>query len=147
MSTANQRLTFERPIAELEARLREVESKAGNDIAGQDDVRRMRRELAELKKKIYSGLSPWETVQVARHPDRPMTTDYLALLFDEFVELFGDKFFGDDRAIRVGFAKIDQYKVLVVGHQKGKTLRHCRSARPATLAARIPRDIARRSAR
>jgi acetyl-CoA carboxylase carboxyl transferase subunit alpha len=122
MSTANQRLTFERPIAELEGRLREAESKAGTDLAAQDEVRRLRRELAELKKKVYSGLSPWETVQVARHPERPMTTDYLNLVFDEFVELFGDKFYGDDRAIRVGFAKIDRYKVLIVGHQKGKTL-------------------------
>ena len=122
MSTANQRLTFEWPIAESESRLREAESKAAGDLAAQEEVRKLRRELAELKKKIYSGLTPWETVQVARHPERPMTTDYLALLFDEFVELFGDKFFGDDRAIRVGFAKIDRYKVLVVGHQKGKTL-------------------------
>jgi acetyl-CoA carboxylase carboxyl transferase subunit alpha len=122
MSTANQRLTFERPIHELETRLRELESKAGPDPAAQDEVRRVRREFAELKKQIYSNLTPWETVQVARHPERPMTTDYLDLVFDEFVELFGDKFFGDDRAVRVGFAKIDQYKVLMVGHQKGKTL-------------------------
>ena len=62
-------------------------------------------------------------MQVARHPDRPMLTDYLNLLFDEFVELHGDKFFGDDRALRTGFAKLDRYKVLVVGHYKGKTLK------------------------
>jgi acetyl-CoA carboxylase carboxyl transferase subunit alpha len=62
-------------------------------------------------------------VQVARHPDRPMLTDYLHLLFDEFVELHGDKFFGDDRALRTGFAKLDRYKVLVAGHYKGKTLK------------------------
>ena len=81
----------------------------------------MKRELAETKKRIYGNLAPWETVQVARHSDRPMTTDYLDLVFDEFVELHGDKFFGDDRAMRTGFAKLDQYKVMVVGHQKGKT--------------------------
>ena len=90
-------------------------------MAAQEDVRRLKRELADTKKRIYGNLTPWETVQVARHPDRPMTTDYLELVFDEFVELHGDKFFGDDRAIRTGFAKLDQYKVMVVGHQKGKT--------------------------
>ncbi len=78
--------------------------------------------MAELKKKIYANLQPWETVQVARHQERPKTSDYLDLVFDEFVELHGDKFFGDDRALLTGFAKLDQYKVLVVGHQKGKTL-------------------------
>ena len=76
-----------------------------------------------MKKRIYSQLKPWETVEVARHPDRPMTTDYLELVFDEFVELHGDKTFGDDRAIRTGWAKLDTYKVMVVGHQKGKTLK------------------------
>src|SRR5206468_3320756 len=84
--------------------------------------RQQKRELAELRKKVYSELTAWQTVQVARHPDRPMTTDYIDLLFDEFVELHGDKFFGDDRAIRTGLAKLDQYKVVFIGHQKGKTL-------------------------
>ena len=88
-----------------------------------NEVRRLRRELTELKKQIYGQLKPWETVEVARHPDRPMTTDYLELVFDEFVELHGDKTFGDDRAIRTGWAKLDTYKVMVVGHQKGKTLK------------------------
>ena len=81
---------------------------------------RLRRELADTNRRIYASLKPWETVEVARHPDRPMTTDYLELVFDEFVELHGDKFFGDDRAIRTGFAKLDDYKVMVVGHQKGQ---------------------------
>ena len=72
----------------------------------------------------FSRISrPWETVEVARHPDRPMTTDYLELVCDEFVELHGDKSFGDDRAIRTGFAKLDQFKVLFVGHQKGRTVK------------------------
>ena len=75
-----------------------------------------------MKKRIFRELSPWETVEVARHPDRPKTSDYLSLVFDEFVELHGDRSFGDDRAMLTGFAKLDQYKVLAVGHQKGKTL-------------------------
>ena len=72
-------------------------------------------------RQIYSSLTPWQTVQVARHKDRPYTSDYLALVFEEFVELHGDRRFGDDRAIRTGFARLDQHKVLVVGHQKGRT--------------------------
>lgn len=123
MAAPTQRLAFERPIYELEARLAELESVAEKPAEMADEIRRMRRELSDLKKKIYANLEPWETVQVARHPDRPMTSDYLDLVFDEFYELHGDKSFGDDRAIRTGFAKIDEHKVMVVGHQKGKTLK------------------------
>lgn len=121
MATVNHRLAFERPIYDLEARLQALESQDSNDLAVRDDIRRLKRELSDTKKRVYSNLAPWETVQVARHSDRPMTTDYLGLVFDEFVELHGDKTFGDDRAMRSGFAKLDQYKVMVIGHQKGKT--------------------------
>ena len=122
MATANHRLTFERPIDELESRIAALAARDDTTLEAHEELRRLRRELAELKKKIYGHLEPWETVQVARHQDRPKTSDYLELVFDEFVELHGDKFFGDDRAMRVGFAKLDQYKAMVIGHQKGKTL-------------------------
>ncbi len=121
MATVNHRLAFERPIYDLEARLQALEAVDDADPAARDDIRRVKRELSDTKKRVYSNLAPWETVQVARHSDRPMTTDYLGLVFDEFVELHGDKTFGDDRAMRSGFAKLDQYKVMVIGHQKGKT--------------------------
>src|SRR6476620_2054704 len=121
MASVSHRLAFERPIYELEARLQKIEGAATDNLAAQEDIRLLKRELAETKKRVYGSLAPWETVQVARHSDRPMTTDYLNLVFDEFVELHGDKFFGDDRAMRAGFAKLDNYKVMVVGHQKGKT--------------------------
>ena len=121
MAIANHRLAFERPIYELETRLQKLEAAPAEDEAAREDVRRLKRELADTKKRVYSNLAPWETVQVARHSERPMTTDYLNLVFDEFVELHGDKFFGDDQALRTGFAKIEGYKVMVVGHQKGKT--------------------------
>ena len=123
MATVNHRLAFERPIYELEARLAKLESSAPERAEARDEVRRLRRELVDLTRKVYSQLEPWETVQVARHEDRPMTTDYLSLVFDEFVELHGDKCFGDDRAIRTGFAKLDRHKVLVVGHEKGRNLK------------------------
>jgi len=117
------RLSFERPIYELEARLEKLNAKTEPTPEVRNEIRRLRRELVELTKRIYSNLKPWETVEVARHPDRPMTADYLELVFDDFTELHGDKTFGDDRAIRTGWAKLDAYKVLVVGHQKGKTLK------------------------
>ncbi len=122
MAFHNYRLAFERPIYELESRLTELEAAAQKDAPALEEIRRVRRELVELKRKVYSQLAPWESVQVARHQDRPMTSDYLGLIFDDFFELHGDKAFGDDRAIRTGFAKLDEYKVMVVGQQKGKTL-------------------------
>jgi len=79
--------------------------------------------LTSKKKEVYANLTASETVQVARHLDRPMTTDYLELVFDEFVELHGDRTFGDDRAILTGWAKLDSFKVMVVGHQRGKNLK------------------------
>lgn len=123
MATMNHRLTFERPIYELEARLAKAEAQGASSPETADELRRLRRELADTKKRIYSQLRPWETVQVARHDDRPRTADYLDLILDEFVELHGDKTFGDDRAILTGFGKLDQYKVLIVGHQKGRNLK------------------------
>jgi len=123
MAENDHRLPFEQPIYELESRLQKLEGKPQQTPEVRNEIRLLRRELTEQKKKIYGNLKPWETVEVARHPDRPMTADYLELVFDEFVELHGDKCFGDDRAIRTGWAKLDAYRVLVVGHQKGKTLK------------------------
>jgi acetyl-CoA carboxylase carboxyl transferase subunit alpha len=122
-SASSQRLAFERPIYEVESQLARLEADDDKSAESAETMRRLRRELADLKKKIYANLDAWEVVQVARHPERPMTTDYLELVFDEFYELHGDKSFGDDRAMRSGFAKLDEYKVMVVGHQKGKTLK------------------------
>jgi acetyl-CoA carboxylase carboxyl transferase subunit alpha len=123
MAASEHRLSFEKPIYELEARLQKLGEIREQNPEIRNEMRNVRRELADLKKKIYSELKPSEIVEVARHPNRPMTEDYLALVFEEFVELHGDKFFGDDRAIRTGFAKLDTFKVLVVGHQKGKTVK------------------------
>jgi acetyl-CoA carboxylase carboxyl transferase subunit alpha len=119
------RLSFEKPIYELEEQISALEAQTSVGGAGpqMDELRRLRRQLSDLKKQIFASLEPWQTVEVARHPDRPLTSDYLDLVFDEFVELHGDKSFGDDPAIRAGFAKLDQFKVLTIGHQKGKTLK------------------------
>jgi acetyl-CoA carboxylase carboxyl transferase subunit alpha len=117
--TTPQRLPFEKEIYELEDLLAKLE--ADGNGAASEEVRRIRRELVNLKRKIYSNLTAWQTVQVSRHRDRPQTCDYLDLIFDEFVELHGDRAIGDDRAVRTGFARLGDYRVLLVGHQKGHT--------------------------
>ena len=114
-------LVFEQPIYDLEARIRELEQSGDKSPEAEDRLRSLRREVADVTRNIYNNLSPWEMVQIARHKNRPYTTDYLNLAFEEFVELHGDRRFGDDRAILTGFAKLDQYKVMVIGHQKGRT--------------------------
>ena len=114
-------LDFEQPIADLEAEIKRCEDAAEESVESAENLRSLKLQLAELTREIYGKLTPWETVQVARHKNRPHTTDYLSLVFDEFVELHGDKLFGDDRAIRVGFATLDRMKVMVLGHQKGRT--------------------------
>ncbi len=123
MAGSEQRLSFERPIYELEQKIEKLQSESEQTPEVRNEIRLLRRELVTLKKQIYANLKPWETVEVARHPDRPMTADYLELVFDEFVELHGDRTFGDDRAIRAGWAKLDAHTVMVIGHQKGKTLK------------------------
>jgi acetyl-CoA carboxylase carboxyl transferase subunit alpha len=114
-------LDFEQPILELESRRRALELLTDRTPQQDDELRKLKREIADTTQQIYANLTPWQTVQVARHKDRPYTSDYLSLVFEEFVELHGDRRFGDDRAILTGWARLDQYKVLVVGHQKGRT--------------------------
>lgn len=116
-------LNFEQPIIELEAEISALAKEAVNSNEAAEKLRTLKQRLIEVTREIYSNLSPWQTVQIARHRDRPHTSDYLSLVFDEFVELHGDKLFGDDRAIRVGFARLDQSKVMVLGHQKGRTFK------------------------
>lgn len=113
-------LPFEQPIADLEAEIHDLESQQDESAEAVELLRQKKSELARITDEIYSQLTPWQTVLVARHKNRPHTIDYLSLVFDEFVELHGDKFFGDDRAMRTGFAKLDDRKVLVIGHQKGR---------------------------
>ena len=121
MQKANKGLEFEQPIYDLESQIEKLA--AEDEVANADQLRALRRDLAQLTKDIYGSLSAWQKVRVARHPDRPHTADYLSLVFDEFVELHGDKLFGDDRAMITGLAKLGEHKVMVVGHQKGRTIK------------------------
>ena len=123
MSTPISYLPFEKEIQELEAVLASLQSKTAEQGDTSEEVRRIRRELTNLIRKIYNNLTAWDTVLVSRHPQRPQTCDYITMIFDEFVELHGDRAIGDDRAIRTGFARIGDHRVMLIGHQKGHTLK------------------------
>jgi acetyl-CoA carboxylase carboxyl transferase subunit alpha len=116
-------LPFERPISELEDQLEKLEAQPNPTPAVKDAIRQMRTQINRMKREVFDHLGPWEIVQLARHPQRPQALDYLELVFDEFVELHGDKAYGDDRAILTGFAKIDDRKLMFVGQQKGRNLK------------------------
>lgn len=122
MSVLNQ-LPFERPVYELEEQLKKIEQEPDPTANTKDAIRNMRLEITRMKREVFKNLDAWDTVKVARHPERPQTLDYLELVFDEFVELHGDKAMGDDRAILTGLAKLDGQKVMFVGQQKGRTLK------------------------
>ena len=114
-------LDFEQPIAELEQRiesLRFVQDDSAVDIA--EEIERLQTKSQSLIKETYSKLSPWQVVQVARHPQRPYTLDYIASIFTDFHELHGDRHFADDPAIVGGLARFGGQSVMVIGHQKGR---------------------------
>jgi len=114
-------LDFEKPIAHMDRQLRELEQRqqaGGRDLSA--EIRRIRAELLSITRKTYSRLSPWQTVQVARHPRRPLVSDYLRMIAKDFMELSGDRHFGDDRAIVTGFARLAGHKVMLVGQRKGQ---------------------------
>jgi acetyl-CoA carboxylase carboxyl transferase subunit alpha len=117
------RLPFERPLFDLEDRLAELQSRSDPDAETKEQIRALRLELNRQRREIFENLDPWDVVQVARHPDRPHTLDYVELIFDEFVELHGDRAFGDDRAILTGFAKLEDRKVMLIGQQKGHSMK------------------------
>src|SRR5947209_3244519 len=119
----NNRLPFENEIYEMEEALARVEANSNGQLGGSDEIRRLRRDLVNLKRRIYSDLTAWQTVLVARHAERPQTVDYIDLIFEEFVELHGDRAIGDDRAMRSGFARLGDFRVMLIGHQKGHTLK------------------------
>jgi acetyl-CoA carboxylase carboxyl transferase subunit alpha len=116
-----QPLEFEKPIVELEKQLDELKRNSkSQSIDLEREIRAMEAKIEQTKKEVYDHLTAWQRVQIARHTARPFTLDYLSLAFSEFVELHGDRLFGDDRAMPGGFARIGEYRCVVVGHQKGR---------------------------
>ena len=110
---------FEAPLLALQRRIEELAAFPGDPVKEQE-ARRLRQELSEKRRSIYAALTPWQKTQVARHPNRPYTLDYIAALFTDFTELHGDRRFGDDPALVTGFARYKDRAVAVIGHQKGR---------------------------
>jgi acetyl-CoA carboxylase carboxyl transferase subunit alpha len=114
---------FESPIADMDKKIEELKNSAQNgDLDLSDQIKDLEKTKNELKQKIYSSLSAWQRVQIARHPQRPYFADYINLIFEDFIELSGDRVFGNDQAILCGIATIDGKPVVAIGHQKGRTL-------------------------
>ena len=114
-------LEFEKPIFELESKIKELQVFSANkNIALEPELKKLTQKLEKMKSDIYSNLTPWQRVQIARHPERPFTLDYIRMITSDFIELHGDRQFADDMAIVGGFARINGTKVMILGHQKGR---------------------------
>jgi acetyl-CoA carboxylase carboxyl transferase subunit alpha len=114
-------LEFEKPIADLELKLEEIKKHVhGQDMDLDPEVRRMQEKIDRTKAEIYANLTAWQRVQIARHTERPFFLDYVERAFTDFVELKGDRLFGDDASMPAGLAKIDGIKCVVIGQQKGR---------------------------
>ncbi len=117
-------LDFEQPIADLEEKIEELSNVSGSDDLNlADEVARLREKNRALTAKIYADLSPWDIVRVARHPQRPYSLDYIHHIFTEFDELHGDRHFGDDKAIVGGIARLEGQPVMVIGQEKGRSVK------------------------
>ncbi|MFA6540352.1 MAG: acetyl-CoA carboxylase carboxyltransferase subunit alpha [Bacteroidota bacterium] len=112
-------LDFEKPIHDLEQKIEEIRSISG-DVDVSDEIKTLEKKVNQLRENVFSNLSRWQRVQLARHPERPYTLDYIQYMTTDFVELHGDRAFGDDKAIVGGFAKLDDQSVMIIGHQKGR---------------------------
>jgi acetyl-CoA carboxylase carboxyl transferase subunit alpha len=112
-------LEFEKPIIELEKKIEEMK-KYENSLDISDEIKNLEDKVNQLKHNVYDNLTRWQKVQLARHPERPYTSDYIYMITENFIELHGDRQYKDDKAIIAGFAMLDEYKVLIIGHQKGR---------------------------
>lgn len=120
----NNFLDFEKPVAELEAKIDSLKNMDSQDVQLDinldEEIKQLNKKSKELTKKIFSNLTPWQVAQLARHPNRPYTLDYIKEVFTDFDELHGDRAYADDKAIVGGIARIDERPVVVIGHQKGR---------------------------
>ena len=114
-------LDFEQPIADLEQQVIDLKDSDLDDESIKTEVIRLNESILKTTEKIYSNLTPWQNVQVARHPERPHFLDYIERISDEFDELHGDRHFSDDRAVIGGIGSIGEYKVMFIGHEKGRS--------------------------
>ena len=118
----NKTLEFEKPLLELQNKIKELQSfMEEKDIDLSSEINKLKKRAGNLREEIYSNLAPGQMLQIARHPERPLTLDYIEYLTDDFLEMHGDRRFSDDRALIGGIGMIDGRPVTILGHQKGKT--------------------------
>jgi acetyl-CoA carboxylase carboxyl transferase subunit alpha len=148
-------LEFERPIIELERKIDELRQLSRGSVDFAEEIKRLEKKARKLQEEIFAELAPWQKVQLSRHPARPYTLDYAQLLFEEFVELRGDRAFADDESIVGGLGRFEDREVMVIGHQKGRNTKenmrrnfgmsrpegYRKAARLMQLAARFGRPI------
>ncbi|MBT0665688.1 acetyl-CoA carboxylase carboxyltransferase subunit alpha [Geobacter pelophilus] len=120
MGLQNFYMEFEKPLVELDKKIEELREMSGDSLDLAAEIAKLEKKSDKVRSEIFANLSRWQTAQVARHPNRPFTLDYLNLIFTDFVELHGDRLYGDDHAIVAGLAKLDGEPVMVIGHQKGR---------------------------
>ena len=114
-------LEFEKPIQELEDKIEELKQFGlSGDNINESTIKNLESDLEKLKEKTYKNLTTWQRIQIARHPERPFSLDYIHMMASDFIELHGDRQFADDLAIVAGFAEIDGVKIMVIGQQKGR---------------------------
>lgn len=116
-------LDFERPLLELEEKINRLKDVSKHQPKTLDEIKRLQKKAYQLQEEIYSKLTAWQKAQIARHPNRPTTLDYIQLLITDFIELHGDRCFGEDAAIVGGIGKLGERPVVIIGHQKGKNVR------------------------
>lgn len=116
----NQYLDFEKPIVELEEKLRELQEFSTASVNLKTEISRLEKKVEKMREEVFSNLTRWQKVQLARHINRPFTMDYIRLIFTDFIELHGDRKFADDHAIVAGLARLGGEPVMVIGHQKGR---------------------------
>ncbi len=116
-------LDFEKPLLELEEKINRLKDISKHQPKTLDEIKRLQKKAYQLQEEIYSKLTAWQKTQIARHPNRPTTLDYIQLLITDFIELHGDRCFGEDAAIVGGIGKLGDRPVVIIGHQKGKNVR------------------------
>ena len=119
---SNNTLEFEKPLLELEEKIKELRDfMEEKDLDLTDEIKNLKKRSEKLQEEIYNNLEPWQILKIARHPERPTTRDYIDRIVTDFIELHGDRKFGDDEALIGGIGLIDSQPVTIIGHQKGKT--------------------------
>ncbi|MFQ5588703.1 MAG: acetyl-CoA carboxylase carboxyltransferase subunit alpha [Nitrospiria bacterium] len=115
-----EQLDFETPVIQIQEKINQLRDSGKTNPKKLDEIPKLQKKMAELQREIYAKLTPWQITQLARHPARPGTSDYIRLIFEDFMELHGDRLYGDDQSIIGGMARLEGRSVMVIGHEKGK---------------------------